>query len=603
MEHIDWIVCLVLTILVLIVTAALAVLQGVSRSPRFRAVNTFRMLFAGVAIASTVLFIPFYYHIADKYDCNGFESFMLVLYNMIRLFLVNGEYDQLAELLTDTPQWLNDSYTITYAAMLILAPLMTFGFVLSFFKNLSAYVGYAFCYGKDTYIFSELNEQSLALATSLDGDANKKRAFVFTEVTDQEDARSLQTEARKLGAICFAKDITAVNFSFHSKKKQLHFFTIKEDESDNVVKALKLIDRYRHIPNTNLYAFSTGVEGEMLLTRAFEDKNGQPVAMKIRRINKIRSLIYRNLWDNGVDNVFRSAMPQDGIHHINALVVGMGQRGTEMLKALSWYGQMIGYRLTIHGVSQDTGAEDRFTAECPELMDPKLNHHFDIPGEMGLSITIHEDTDIHSAKFAALLKKLPPITYCFVDVGTDAQNIRAAAHLRSLFAGMKLKPVIQAVVENSDMNEALENVQHFSDQPYDIDFIGDTATLYSESVILCPDIEKEGLARHLQYGPENGFWRFDYNYNSSVASAIHLSAKKQLELPGIELQPEQRTDDDRKALRILEHSRWNAYMRSCGYVYGGSIERAIGRNDLAKRHNFLVTFDKLPPAEQQKDDA
>jgi hypothetical protein len=163
--------------------------------------------------------------------------------------------------------------------------------------------------------------------------------------------------------------------------------------------------------------------------------------------------------------------------------------------------------------------------------------------------------------------------------------------------------VIQAVVENTDMNEALDDVKHFSGKPYAIDFIGDTATLYSEEVILCPDIEKEGLARHLQYGPESDFWKYDYNYNSSVASAIHLTAKKQLELPGIALEPKQRTKEDRKALRILEHSRWNAYMRSCGYVYGGSVEKAVGRNDLAKRHNFLVTFDELPESEQQKDDA
>ena len=39
----------------------------------------------------------------------------------------------------------------------------------------------------------------------------------------------------------------------------------------------------------------------------------------------------------------------------------------------------------------------------------------------------------------------------------------------------------------------------------------------------------------------------------------------------------------------LEHKRWNAHMRSEGYVFSGS-EDASSRNDLAKMHHNLVAF-------------
>lgn len=109
------------------------------------------------------------------------------------------------------------------------------------------------------------------------------------------------------------------------------------------------------------------------------------------------------------------------------------------------------------------------------------------------------------------------------------------------------------------------------------------------------------MKRHLKWGDEDEFRRYDYNCRSSVASAIHRKMKVLCGIPGIEKEPEARTEEERQALRILEHRRWNAYMRSEGYVYGGTTEKT-GRNDLAKTHNCLVPFSQLPYKEQIKDD-
>jgi len=55
-----------------------------------------------------------------------------------------------------------------------------------------------------------------------------------------------------------------------------------------------------------------------------------------------------------------------------------------------------------------------------------------------------------------------------------------------------------------------------------------------------------------------------------------------------------------ESLPELEHKRWNAYMRSEGYVYSGSHDRAT-RNDRAKLHHDLIPFRALSKEEANKD--
>ena len=63
---------------------------------------------------------------------------------------------------------------------------------------------------------------------------------------------------------------------------------------------------------------------------------------------------------------------------------------------------------------------------------------------------------------------------------------------------------------------------------------------------------------------------------------------------------DQLTDRERTELETLEHRRWNAYMRSEGYIYSGSPDRS-SRNDLAKMHHNLVAYERLEDADKRKD--
>lgn len=471
---------------------------------------------------------------------------------------------------------------------------MTFGFLISFFKNLSAYLRYIGCFFNEIYIFSELNEKSLALGADIKH-YHRTAKIVFTDVFENNDevTYELIERARELNVICFQKDILAINFKLHYVKSPITFFTIGEDETENIEQSSRLIKDYRDRENASLFVFSTRIESELLLTKADKGK------MKVRRVNEVRALINRILYEDG-NKIFEHAIQvSDQEKKISAVIIGMGQHGTEMLKALTWFCQMDGYRVQIDAFNLDPLAGDRFEASAPELMSDKYNG-VSIPGEAEYTIHIHPGLDVTTKSFADKLTNLTQTTYVLVSLGNDEMNIRTAIEMRMLFERMGIKPVIQAIMYSTDERKALMGITNYRGQSYDIDFIGDIKSSYSENVIINSELEYEALKRHLKWGQEDEFWRYEYNYKSSVASAIHMKARIICDIPGAAKSECELTPAERKAIETLEHRRWNAYMRSEGYVYSGSHDKS-SRNDLAKMHHDLVDYSSLDESEKRKD--
>ena len=85
-----------------------------------------------------------------------------------------------------------------------------------------------------------------------------------------------------------------------------------------------------------------------------------------------------------------------------------------------------------------------------------------------------------------------------------------------------------------------------------------------------------------------------------MASAIHMKAREYCQIPGAGKKEEELTEEEIAVIEPLEHRRWNAYMRTEGYVYSGSRNKA-SRNDLAKRHHDLVPFAALSEEDKRKD--
>ena len=584
--------CLCVAVMLLTATVICAWSLNSRSNKRQMMITPLNVMFAGVLMTAVLLFFPAYWAEQEGDAFQLLKALMLSVYSAVRLFAFDSDHDVIREMITGE---IAPVYTAFVSVVMVAAPMLTFSFVLSFFNELVSYGRLLLGYFSPVFVFSELNDKSLALAADIRRE-NKHVRLVFTEVFEPSEDTGFeqQEQARNMGAMLFQKDILSVNFSVHSKNAPLYFLAVAENEDTNVRHGLGLVELYGNRQYTTLYVFSSRPESAVLLSSA------KPETMRVRRVDEVRSLINRLLYDEG-HLLFDSELPEvNGEKQITAVVVGMGKHGTAMVKSLSWFCQMYGYRVNIHGFDRDSLAEDTFVAQCPELMDPKYNG-VTVPGEPRYCIKIHSDVDVNTYSFAKQIKELDKTSYVLVSLGDDDLNIRTAMNLRMLFEQCGAKPRIQAIVYNSEKCASLHNLRNFKDQPYNIDFIGDLEHFYTVKVILNSEVEREALRRHLRWGEEQSFWSFnEYNYNSSVALAIHARAKQKQNVPGANKTEMELTDEERQLLEQLEHRRWNAYMRSEGYIYSKS-PKASSRNDLGKMHHDLVPYDDLSEEDKRKD--
>lgn len=586
-----WKISLLSTIGILCVSAIISLV--VDKSYRRKFISPLTIMFTGVFIASMTMFFPIYFENYEAEFMGILKSLLASLYSTIKLFKIDNAFIVFWDTAKKLEGGFRTLYEIVGTIIPILAPVLTFGMVLSFFGNLLAYQKYLLHFFTDTYIFSELNEKSLAIAESI-REANGKNMLVFTNVYGKNDKEleKMRENAAILGAVCFKKNLNNINFKYHSSESKLHFIVIGEDEKENITKTLKLAEQYHEFSNVRIDVFAKQIESELLLKTV--DKGKIKI---VRRINEIQTLVSRLLYENG-EKIFKHSIDQGDYKLIKAVVVGSGQYGLEMAKSLPWFCQMSGYRFEMDLIDSKKDITERFEMLCPELLSKEYNGvHKD--GEPDYTIRIHEGIDVNSSSFRKLLSKIGTPSYVFVCLGEDSQNVKTATDIRSLFAVDEFQPVIQAVMYNSRRKQELYNAKcndSKKTQSYEIEYIGDMKEIYSEQTLFHSELEERALHRHLKWGTQDSFWMHEYNYRSSVASAIHHKMKLACRIPYAEQAPENRPEKERRELRKLEHCRWSAYMRSQGYTYGEK------RNDLAKKHPCLVPFDCLTEEEQAKDD-
>ena len=594
-----------------------------------------------------------------------FSAGVAALYNAIRLFAIDGDYFEAISLAEAAGVGaMLVPYRVLGAILHLLAPLLTFGFILSFVRNFSALLRYRCSVAKDIHIFSELNEKSLALAGSILAEDRRRHPFlsraliVFTDVvTKQEEAHyELASEAERMGAILFCKDMESIRFRLPLSRRNFNFYLIEENESEKLRHAAAVMRDYDK-RGVMLYVFSSSTESELMLSTR------NLASLKVVRVNDIQSLVYHNLDLYGM-RLFRNARRYNE-NEISAVIVGLGQYGREMLKALCWYAQVPGFRLKIHVFEEDGDAEERLRRECPELL---TRSGVSEEGESYYEITVHPRIDASGAKFLDGLSAIGRVTYVFVSLGEDEKNIDTALAIRAHLERSEtdFHPDVETVVYDSAVATALGVTWHeppaVEEEPDGvrikknacrIHMIGDLASFYSVETVLDSALVEAGLRVHLrysagdpslvraldlaeQYAAEEGtspdrrerrrlkkeetrlrrenagtlarlerehgasFWMQEYNYRSSIAKALAERLRRKLlregyiTLPGIEKPWGERTEAEKLAIGSFEHIRWNAYMRTEGYRRGE-------RCDLAKLHNLLRPLGELSDEDVRKD--
>lgn len=555
-------------------------------------------LMIGTFLACFLLFIPVYEDFFESKSIS-LRTLILSIHNSIRLFVVDADFEAVREFVATLENPYGGIYEVFFSILYVLAPMLTFGFLLSLFNNLSAYCRFFFKKWKDLYVFSDLNERSLALARDIVR-KDKNVGIVFTDISiDKDEDNELIEKATEIGAILFKKSILSIKYSLHSKNKKLVFFLISPDKNENVSQGLELIDRYKNLKNSELYLFSISKKIELFL----DSIKNTPYVMKIRRIREAKSLVNRYLYDSGRLVFERSFAKEDDLKIVSAVVIGMGEYGTEMAKALPWFCQLPGYRFKLNVFDKDVNAESKFTALCPEYMSPSCNKVF-VEGEAQYDITFHSGVDYRYADFEKKLSAVSDASFVFVSLGSDEENLDCALACRMYFERIGIHPRIVAVVYDSDkINGGKGEEEKKNDnQSLDIECFGSLSELYSANVIINSELDEMALRIHMRYyDPKNGitpeehaatFWMKEYNYDSSCSSAIHNKIRVECKISGAEKEENDLTKEERAIISETEHRRWNAYVRSCGYIYSGSKEKS-SRNDLAKMHNCLVPFAEL----------
>ncbi len=601
------------------------------RYKRKRILTPNRALILGVWASASVLLYPLYLREFEgavsvaEYIKAGLVS----IQHSIRLFAFDGDYMDIVDMAAGLESEIQTLYTLLGAILYLAAPILTVGLILSFFKNLTSYVHYVFSFWKHTHVFSELNEKSLALAKSIDDVNNKKgqgeksryRFFkkaliVFTDVTLKDDEENLELleEAKEIGAILFTKDLESVRYrNRHLSIRKVNFYLISEDEEEKIRHAESIMCDYDFSEKIELRLFSDDIRSELLLAAKNVKK------MKVIRVNDIQSLVYHNLDTHGL-RLFENAREVGASEKvISAVVVGLGKYGLEMMKALTWFCQMPGYRIKINAFDIDEQAEQKFVTMCPELMSTEFNGQ-NIPGEARYEIKIQGGIDTNSPMFFEKLSEIKDATYIFVCLGVDEVNLSTAVKIRTACEGIHYtgdhhKPDIETVIYDSNIRNTMgmkwmsfayesnpQGVMNFKGQSYDIHMIGDLDHFYCVDTLIDSELIEEGKLVHLRWGNEREFWKYEYNYRSSIAKAIHerLRVKIKLDIPGLHKEWAERTAEEKLAIGLIEHVRWNAYMRTEGYQYSGS-QNESSRNDLGKVHHNLVSVTKLSDDDLRKD--
>ncbi|MBO5269609.1 MAG: hypothetical protein J6B77_02405, partial [Clostridia bacterium] len=457
-----------------------------------------------IAVATLLIHIPFCYGDDLITRPLGFlRPLFVAVLNTIQTFLADGVFEGIAASVWPAHDVLHIAYLFWSAVLYTLAPLLTFGNLLSLFKQIKDEARYHLK-RQNVYVMSELNERSMALGESIYNSTKEKVTIVFTDVFEQneETQYELILRAKKINALCLKRDASTLPLS---NKQDIKIFLIGENESENLEQAVKLTaiikgmiaaGQTSHLPSVYVYASSPGSEliinslskGDLILDASFEnqvreiirnpDLNNEERLTQInlltsgstdvkmsdgfilRRIDSIEEMVLSELTSEKLLTPLLEQIERD--RRISLLIVGMGPSGRQFLKTALWLFQHIDYRLEITVIDKSkadplTGKSEielQFEQDCPEIMSM---NPCTIEGENNYDIRFETGIDCFSSRFDRLFEegasseRLKRTQLAIVTLGDDDKNIEASIMLRKIFD--RVKEVSKKQALNAPENE------------------------------------------------------------------------------------------------------------------------------------------------------
>lgn len=458
---------------------------------------------------------------------------------------------------------------------------------------------------KPVCYFSELNDDSLALAMSIrsEGGNLKNALFIFSDVyadSDDEAVTERIQKAKHMNAVCLKDDISDITIL---KRKGKRFFLMDRNEIGSL-RALSCFKDDRKLERLTeedeIYLFGTDDSNQLVVRNVrgyMESRLGADNTPFIFSVKSIRSLVYNLLQDKPL---FTALDKSSKDFHIT--IFGSGQIGTEMFLAAYWCGQMLDKQLHITVVSKER--KNAFIARInhinPDIMetsnsDSDLLRIYDKPDSPRSPVYFSFDylrTDIRQDDlYSKMLKdsengRMIDSDYFVVALGSDQDNLEIADMIGRLVTVNRLsKPAadvpIAYVVYDDALNETLKqnaDAHHYAADMYPFGSRGET---FNYTKVVLEGIREKAKSINNAYLKAISDKTTDekalrnmlndpYSYWANITRAIHIQYKAYsvhmtTEKYAEEAQKEDSALNQNDRLAWLEHRRWNAFMRSRGF--------------------------------------
>lgn len=498
------------------------------------------------------------------------------IFNTFRVFLFNEDLNFVTEYLSD------ERLKLYVSLLYVLAPVLLIGSVLTYLAEMSSrfkLLGLRII-AKELYIFSEINEKTALLAEDI-ALTKDKSYMLFSSCPESPDGElfDLVERIKKTGALCIKNGVTEQKWLSALRKKQLNWILASLDPHLNLQQGIALNEKYKASHHGTIYVFAEQIEAEMLLD-AMPKEN-----IKIRRVSEKNTIIQQLLLTHPL---YENHME----HQIHLVVIGVGAIGTEYTKAATWCGQMEGYNIKITLADSDEKTYENIKFLCPELLE-----------SCDISFV---KTNVETPELWDLLNQNLDATQIVIALPTDDISSRTAIAVRSYFERQKFNqksPAIHVCIQSLAKSSLLSKLVNGQNQSYGLLPFGDVASLYKKNVLFNGKLERMALAMHewLGYDPID-FDAMEYNRKASIAAALHVNYKlhsagvNSLQAYAHYLENLLNKENQVRA----EHLRWNAYMRSEGFI-SASFEEAETylksihnhKNIMAAKHSCLIDFDQL----------
>ncbi|MBM7500890.1 hypothetical protein JOD52_001730 [Brachybacterium muris] len=577
--------------------------------------SSLHLLVLGTGIAVLLSVVPSALAATGSGALGTFHAVIVSIYYSLQTFTSGADVPALLTRFRQGADVLEQIEAIAIGMMHLSAPLLLITVIVSYFQAPVSIIRFAIPFWRDATFFSELTDRSIALAESLRSQ-ELRTSIVFGNVAIAAESPSpeLIAKARAIGAVCFAQDLLSAPLPWRLRRATFRIFIIGDDDVKNAWYGREVVEsrRFGRRDSTDIYVFSAAVEAKLALGQRHPEWTAH-----MRLVNPARAMVYDWLWRSPEEHLtagthlFRGVTPETPT--ISAAVIGLGEHGTEMLRAMSWFCRMelpSGERVRLHvdAFDIDPRARDRVAVALPGLLPE--NDALCLLNET--TIEVHESTDATTAKLVQTLHS-KHLDFVFVALGDDTRNIAVAIELFRAAVRSGSAPQILAVSRNSATVDAAlgdlsrEAADRVGDAPLpSIHLVGDTREVYRYDAVVQPEMELNGLVCHLAWADLMGsgfgdavesFWLSEYNYSSSIAVPIHWRAKRAIGAPGARVVFDERSPEQHLRLQRLEHDRWCSFMLSEGFV-PGQFKNAY----LIRTHPLLVPFEELSESELSKDD-